>query len=274
MAPTLRAKNEKPPERATQKEDGDSSYSSDSDSHKVPQEPEQAKRREARPAEAQSPERKRKRPSAKSPELKKKKANPLEPKRNAPSAEAKKTLPFQRTWTPDDEVQILEVLAAHRQENGELPNSHVLFAYLDGRLDKKCFRRRDLDNKVRSLKRRHNNDAKKGTAPTKEHERCLYHLSKNVWGDMPQPMDAAGAKSGGGQTNMDAQVPSAGKTFDEMRELYPYLTQELILLVDAEAQPAVLERVLPSIDDSKAHALELKIMKLKEELTKAIMESV
>ena len=109
----------------------------------MPPEPERGKRREAPPAKDQSPERKRKRPSSKSPELKKKKAKRLDPKRNAPSAEAKKTLPFQRTWTPDDDVRILEVLAAHRQEHGELPISHVFFASLDGRLDKKRFRRRE-----------------------------------------------------------------------------------------------------------------------------------
>jgi type IV secretory pathway VirB10-like protein len=76
-------------------------------------------------------------------------------------------------------------------------------------------------------------------------------------------------KSAGHQSGKDA-LAHKSKTLDEMRELYPHLIDEAMALVD----PAVLERVLPRIDDNKAQALDKKIKKARRQLTKAITESV
>jgi hypothetical protein len=216
-----------------------------------------------RDADAQSPERKRKiPPSADPPETnngKKKKGKP-----RSPSADTeKKPLPLEHAWTPCDVVRILEAMAAHRKndEQGKLPRSKDLFASLDGRLDSKGFGLQDLRRKVRSLKRRHDVDAIKGDVPAEEHECRLYLLSKKVWDANPEPV----ATSGG------AVVPKVCNTVDEMRQLYPCLAHELVHIVD---DPAVLERVLLGIDGSKAHALNSKINGLREELTRAITESV
>ncbi|KAG0549726.1 hypothetical protein BDA96_01G279400 [Sorghum bicolor] len=79
---------------------------------------------------------------------------------------------------------------------------------------------------------------------------------------------AAQGKSGGHQSGKDALAHKA-KTLDEMREMYPHLVDEAMALVD----PAVLERVLPRIDDNEAQALDKKIKGTRRQLTKAITES-
>ncbi|KAM0911622.1 hypothetical protein ACQ4PT_013261 [Festuca glaucescens] len=216
----------------------------------APTEPEPAKAKPAPSAKRlQSPERKRKIPSLVDPPQTDKKRK----KTRSPSADAnKKPLPLEHVWTPGDEVRILEAMAAHRlAEQGKLPRSRELFASLDGCLDSKGFGRKELRRKVRSLKRRHDDDAIKGVIPAEEHACRLYHLSKNVWGTNPEP--------------------KVCKTFDEMRQIYPCLAHEVVHIIP---DPAVLERLLMGIDDSKAHALNAKISGLREELTQAITESV
>ncbi|KAF0922583.1 hypothetical protein E2562_039035 [Oryza meyeriana var. granulata] len=192
-----------------------------------------------------------------------------------PSAMKQKPLPFQRTWTPTDEVRILEAMAAHRQEHGKVPTAAELLPVLDGRLDRKQLTYNKLANKLRTLMRRHDRDAKNGS-PAEAHERRLYILSRNVWvgqTQAPNPGSNANSNIGGRQANEHDRVPSEGKTFDKLRDSYPNLTQAVMLLVDAEAQPADLETALTAIDDSRAQALDLKVSKLRKELTEAIMES-
>jgi hypothetical protein len=80
---------------------------------------------------------------------------------------------------------------------------------------------------------------------------------------------AAQVKNAGHQSINDALGHKA-KTLDEMRKLYPHLVDESMALLD----PAVLERVLPRIDDNEAQALDKKIKRARRQLTKAIRESV
>ncbi|XP_034602389.1 uncharacterized protein [Setaria viridis] len=230
-------------------------------------------------------------PPAKSPD-----APPEQKKRKTPPPhppEAKrKPVPFQRTWPPGDEVRILEALAAHRRAHGgDLPKPAVLFAALDGHLERKGVGARKIMEKLRSFKRRYVLDAKKTAPPAGEHERRLYLLSRDVWaGDSPpKPPPVAQAKS---LTPLKAQTAEdtkdskdaiqaksarepAGKdlpkprTLAEMREMYPYLVGEAMILMD----PPILQELLPSIEENVARALNKKIKKARKKLTKAIKES-
>ncbi|XP_062198521.1 uncharacterized protein LOC133901242 isoform X2 [Phragmites australis] len=169
----------------------------------------------------------------------------------------------------------------------------------DGHLDRKQrVGAKELGEKKRSLKRRYDRDAKKAAPPAGDHERRLY-FSRDVWGghSPPKPQirdraaeeksagvltsnDAAQAKSAGDlpptaeaknageQTGKDALAPKA-RTLAEMHELYPCLVDEAMVLVD----PADLGRVLPSIGDCEAQALDKNIKKMRMQLTKAITES-
>ncbi|CAL5034210.1 unnamed protein product [Urochloa decumbens] len=221
-------------------------------------------------------------PSSPRREEKKRKTPPPHP----PEAELpkRKSVLFQRTWPPGDEVRILEALVAHRRAHGgSLPTAAALFAALDGRLERKGVGARELKEKQRSFKRRYDRDAKKTSPPADEHERRLYILSREVWADdsppksprIAQPESLAPPKPHAAEATEDAtQVKSAGnptkpRTLDEMRELYPYLVDEAMVLLD----PPTLQKLLPSIHDNGARALDKKIKKARKQLTKAITES-
>ncbi|CAL5036204.1 unnamed protein product [Urochloa decumbens] len=207
-------------------------------------------------------------------------------RKTPPEAELpkRKSVLFQRTWPPGDEVRILEALVAHRRAHGgSLPTAAALFAALDGRLERKGVGARELKEKQRSFKRRYDRDAKKTSPPADEHERRLYILSREVWADdsppksprIAQPESLAPPKPHAAEATEDAtQVKSAGnptkpRTLDEMRELYPYLVDEAMVLLD----PPTLQKLLPSIHDNGARALDKKIKKARKQLTKAITES-
>ncbi|RLM74846.1 uncharacterized protein C2845_PM15G00300 [Panicum miliaceum] len=222
------------------------------------------------------------------PEQKKRKTPPPHP----PEVERPKRL-FQRTWPPGDEIRILEAIAAHRRAHGgDLPTAVVLLAALDGRLERKVVDARDVNEKQRSLKRRYHRDAMKAAPPADEHERRLYFLSRDVWaGDYPPKPPVAQEKSVSGGSPLKprtteatkdskdtTQAKSAGeptkdeskpRTLAEMREQYPYLVDEAMVLVD----PPILEELLPSIEDNEALALNKKIKKARKQLIKAITES-
>jgi len=148
--------------------------------------------------------------------------------------------PFQRTWSTDDEVRILEALAAYRLEHGALPQPDALATVLAGSLDNSGYSPALLQGKIKALKRRYSMAAKKGERPSKDHDRRLFDLSKSVWG----PVTAA---SNGG----------ALREVSEMCELYPYLAEEVKAL--QKAHPGMFKREFLMIDDEKARALDTKI---------------
>ncbi|KAJ1269744.1 hypothetical protein BS78_06G000700 [Paspalum vaginatum] len=204
-----------------------------------------------------------------------------------PPAKRKTGGQFQRTWSPRDEVRILEALATHgRAHGGALPTAAELFESLGGRLEKQGVDARELNLKQHSLKRRYDRDTKKNTPPADEHERRLYLLSRDVWGDdsppnlnpYPPSVQNDGTSDTGELTGVNhaAEAKSAGKqagmgarTLDEMRKLYPHLVRTARLLFDS----AVTERMLLAIDDNEAQVVDKKIKKAREQLTEAIMKS-
>jgi hypothetical protein len=234
-------------------------------------------------------------PPAKSPDAPAERKKRTTPPPDPPEAK-RKPVPFQRAWPPGDEVRILEALAAHRRANGGgHPSSAALFAALDGHLERKGVDARKVMVKLRSLKRRYDSDAKKTAPPVGEHERCLYLLSRDVWAnDSPPTAPApappiAPAKSltplkpqtvEATEDSKDAiQAKSAGelgkdlpkhRTLAEMREKYPFLVDQAMILKD----PPILQELLPSIDDEVARAVNKKIKKARKMLIKAIEESV
>ncbi|WVZ73457.1 hypothetical protein U9M48_021760 [Paspalum notatum var. saurae] len=160
-------------------------------------------------------------------------------------AESKKpSAPFQRTWSTDDEVRILEALDAHRAEDGTLPQPDALMAALAGSLDNSGCSASDLQKKVKSLKSRYSAAAKKEELPSKDHDRRLFELSKKAWGSVTT------AAANGGAPLRDVS---------EMRELYPYLAEEVNAL--EKAHRGLFKREFAMISDDKARALDLKIKK-------------
>ncbi|CAO2040531.1 unnamed protein product [Urochloa humidicola] len=159
--------------------------------------------------------------------------------------------PFQRTWSTDDEIRILEALAAHRREHGTLPQADALAATLAGTLDNSGCSLALLQGKLKALKRRYSLAAKKGERPSKDHDRRLFDLSKSVWGSVTM------ATNGGAQ-----------RDDSEMCELYPYLAEEVRAL--RKEHPGLFKREFAMIDDDKARALDTKIKKQRLHQAKVI----
>ncbi|CAD6237432.1 unnamed protein product [Miscanthus lutarioriparius] len=183
--------------------------------------------------------------------------------------------PFQRTWSTDDEFRILEALAAHRLEHGSLPQIDVLANALAGKLDNSGCSLSELKRKVKSLQSRNTKAVKKGALPSKDHDRRLFDLFKNVWPSVTKAATKAAPTKA-------AANSGAGREPDEMCELYPYLAEEVKAL--QKAHPGLFKREFAMIDDSKARALDEKIkrqrhaqMKLhlrRHDLTKVVTKTL
>ncbi|XP_047070413.1 nucleolar protein dao-5-like [Lolium rigidum] len=203
------------------------------------------------------------------------------PKRQAdaikPPSAKKARLAFHRIWSTDDEVRILEALAAHQKQHGALPQPDALIGALAGKLDNRAYGSKELQSKLQTLKKRYVVLSSRGELPSKEHDLRLLDLSKIVWGGDKTAPAAAAAEAASGREL---------KGFDEMCELYPYLAEEVKKL--EAAHPGMFKRVFGKMDDGKARAMDDKIKKLRvaqmkvelrrteltKEVSKAIMELV
>lgn len=204
-------------------------------------------------------------------------APPRKRKRTPPSPPK----PFQRTWPPADEVHILEALAAHRRAHGgQLPTDLDLFDALRGRLERHGVGVRELHEKQRSLKRRFDRDVQKVAPPADEHECRLYLLSRQVWANdsppeppvaqvkAPSPLEPPAAEAT--QAKSKGSLAPKPRTLAEMRDLYPYLVDEAMVLNNSP----VVHNLLPGIEDEEARALNKKIKRARKRLNNALTELV
>ncbi|KAM0847982.1 hypothetical protein ACQ4PT_054675 [Festuca glaucescens] len=194
-----------------------------------------------------------------------------------PPSAKKARLAFHRIWSIDDEVRILEALAAHQKQHGALPQPDVLIGALAGKLDNRAYSSKELQSKLQTLKKRYVVLSNRGELPSKEHERRLLDLSNIIWGGDKTTTAAVAAKAGSSHEL---------KGFEEMCELYPYLTEEVKRL--EATHPGMFRRVFGKMDDGKVRAMDEKIKKqriaqmkvelrraeLSKEVAKAIAELV
>jgi len=194
-----------------------------------------------------------------------------------PPSAKKARLAFHRIWSIEDEVRILEALAAHQKQHGALPQPDALISALAGKLDNPAYSIKELQSKLQTLKKRYVILAKRGELPIKDHDRRLLDLSKIVWGGGKTTTAVAAARAANGHEL---------KGFEEMCELYPYLAEEVKKL--EAAHPGMFKRVFGKMDDDKARVMDEKIKKqrilqmkvelrrteLSKEVIKAIVELV
>ncbi|KAF8670140.1 hypothetical protein HU200_050894 [Digitaria exilis] len=127
------------------------------------------------------------------------------------SSSSRKPSRVQRLWGTNDEMKILEALAAHVKSEGTLPKTDFLIATVGDRLDRKNCTYTDVYEKVRMLKRRYEKAVSTGIVPSKEDELKMYKLSEAVWGEKTKEAiaattarnDGAVIKSKKGQANKE-----------------------------------------------------------------------
>jgi hypothetical protein len=101
-------------------------------------------------------------------------------------------------WGKDDEMKILEALAAHVKSEGELPKTDLLLASVRDRLVRKNCTYTDIYEKVRRLKERYEKAVSMGIVPSKEDELQMYNLSEAIWGEKAREAAAAVTSQKGG----------------------------------------------------------------------------
>jgi hypothetical protein len=121
-----------------------------------------------------------------------------------------------------------------------LPQTDVLADALASKLDNSGCSLFELKRKVRSLQSQYAKAVKKGAPSSKDQDRRLFDLCKNVW---PSVSNTKASANGG-----------AGREPDEMCELYPYLAEEVRAL--QRPHPGFFKQEFGMIDDSKACALD------------------
>ncbi|KAF5728619.1 mediator-associated protein 1-like [Tripterygium wilfordii] len=121
---------------------------------------------------------------------------------------------FQRLWSEDDEIVLLEGMIDFTEKNGKSPNADV-----DGFLEfiKKSLgfdaTRSKLMEKMRRLKKKYENNAGKGKKKgeemtfSKPHEQRAYELSKKIWGG--EGTNGAGVES---TVKPNGKAPKKGQT--------------------------------------------------------------
>ncbi|XP_062223498.1 uncharacterized protein LOC133922269 [Phragmites australis] len=116
----------------------------------------------------------------------------------SPSIKSEKLARTLRTWTKDDEMKILEVLATHVKSEGVLPKTEYLLGALRDRLNRKNCSYTDMYEKVRRLRERYEKAVSTGTLPSEEDELQMYNLSESVWGEKAKEAIAAATSQNDG----------------------------------------------------------------------------
>ncbi|CAM0906167.1 unnamed protein product [Alopecurus aequalis] len=175
-------------------------------------------------------------------------------------AKGKKPAAFTRVWSVEDEVRILERLAAFVKENKEPPARAQLRDVILGHLpDKKEFTVTEIYEKVRRLRERYCSmraTVAAGAPPSGDAEDLRnYELSREIWGDL-----LLFPKREIKENNSDqAPKPRVRREFEDLRHMYPHLT--IVVEQIAAGDHGGLKRAFEFIDDSKARELNAKVKK-------------
>ncbi|GJN04430.1 hypothetical protein PR202_ga21978 [Eleusine coracana subsp. coracana] len=152
--------------------------------------------------------------------------------------------------TIDDDIHVLEALAAHHREHGALPQCEELEAALAGSLNNTDNGRKDLMAKLKNLKAAHTRATKRSELPSKDSDRLIFDLSMEVF--------AGGDEHARGRSNIPANGV-VSRDFGKICQAYPYLVKETKELEKSHA--GLFKRAFYMIDDEKEHTLNRKIKK-------------
>ncbi|KAJ8615376.1 hypothetical protein MRB53_034748 [Persea americana] len=165
----------------------------------------------------------------------------------------RKLHPFQRIWSPKDEIAVLTAMIKYlRDPSGNSSDKAAFHAFVRERV-RMDVTRSQVGDKVRRFKKkflkRVNNAVSRGKEPafSNEHERLVYELSKQIWGDNGlEPDNCPEIKDGGGINATKDEVKNTAGA------LYPYLIESLQSSGVKELGEFDLDRVLKLIDHSQA----------------------
>jgi hypothetical protein len=91
-------------------------------------------------------------------------------------------------WSMEDEIYLLQAIAAHHREHGQLPQPAQLKAALAGSVNRSDSLKQ-LENKVKNLKSFYARAVDRGglTSKSKDRDRRIFPLCKKIWGSLDKP---------------------------------------------------------------------------------------
>ncbi|KAI7987937.1 putative transcription factor [Camellia lanceoleosa] len=96
---------------------------------------------------------------------------------------ASKKVFFQRLWSAEDEIVILQGIINYTADTGLDPSANINAFYLSIKdFIHVHVTKTQLCDKVRKLKQKYMTNANKAKLPSNSHEQQLYNLSQNIWG--------------------------------------------------------------------------------------------
>lgn len=199
-----------------------------------------------------------------------------EPKKSG-GDESKKL--FQRLWSEEDEIVILNGMIDYTSKRGADPTSdmNAFHDFIKKLLHFEVSKVAQLTDKIRRLKRKYgNNAAKKKYNPTKPHEQKVFELSKKIWGG-----NAAEEPKSNGTATPVAAAKSSQKSNGKAKSALPAASKEGSKLIKSDEKASfsgslsetigigmkslpehVLKKGLDLIPESKKAELDAKWKKL------------
>ncbi|CAL5439169.1 unnamed protein product [Camellia sinensis] len=146
---------------------------------------------------------------------------------------------FQRLWSPQDEILILEGIIHHTANTGLDPSANINDFYLTIKNSIHVHvTKTQLSDKVRKLKKKYLTNANKAQLPSKPHDQQVYNLSQKIWG-----FQTDAVKDGKQTLKEDA----SNKMAEIARELKKVQICQLELLRKTELLCQQTKRVLESL---------------------------
>ncbi|MQL92067.1 hypothetical protein Taro_024688 [Colocasia esculenta] len=169
---------------------------------------------------------------------------------------------FQRVWTDEDEIALLEGMLDFQEKHGgplRVSVSNALFEFISSTLERD-FSKVQLYTKIRALRKKYERNllrGKEGADPSfsKPHEQVAFELSKKLW---PTAEGDAHDYRGNG-TSVDPKDREKKMGHQGAGPLYPSLTEAISLLGkedDNSFLSQTASRALESLKSTKAKALE------------------
>ncbi|KAL7190082.1 hypothetical protein ACSBR1_039674 [Camellia fascicularis] len=152
---------------------------------------------------------------------------------------------FQRLWSPEDEIVILQGIIHHTDTTGLDPSANINDFYLSIKNSIHVHvTKTQLSDKVRKLKKKYMANATKAKLPSKSHDQQLYNLSQKIWGFQTNAVKLD-------TTNNNKDVDASNKMAEIKRELKKLHICQLELLRRTELLCEQTRRVLESLQEEK-----------------------
>ncbi|CAN7111540.1 unnamed protein product [Brassica rapa subsp. narinosa] len=146
--------------------------------------------------------------------------------------DSKKPAAFQRLWTEDDEIAVLQGMIDFKKDTGNSPydDTNAYYDYIKKSISFEVSKNQFMD-KLRSLKKKYM--GKEKPSFTKPHDQKSYRLCKSIWGPEGMVLESNGKKTKkvGSVKQQELSFASSpnGKTVDDGGDMYDWFEKSFLV---------------------------------------------